>query len=288
MQKIFFKKMSGAGNDFILVDKNQNAGLILTSEKIKNLCNRRNGIGADGLITIEDTAEHNYKMVYYNADGSTGSLCGNGARCSIWFAEKTGRLKNGIAKFVSNDAEYSGEVLSDELIKFNLNPPKQIKYNFKIKAANQMVTSNFADTGSPHVVINIKDIFKDHLNPKSSFENILDVPVFKIGKEIRYSSDFNPAGTNVNFIDVKNEVIHIRTYERGVEDETLACGTGSVAAALICYVTDNLKPPINLITYGGDNLIVNFEVENQKVKNLSLTGPAKIIFEGSTDQKLFI
>ena len=151
-----------------------------------------------------------------------------------------------------------------------------------------MITSNFADTGSPHVVINIKDILKDHLNPKSSFENILDVPVFKIGKEIRYSSDFNPAGTNVNFIDVKNEVIHIRTYERGVEDETLACGTGSVAAALICYVTDNLKPPINLKTYGGDNLIVNFEVKNQKVKNLSLTGPAKIIFEGSTDQKLFI
>jgi len=288
MQKIFFKKMSGAGNDFILVDKNQNAGLILTSEKIKNLCNRRNGIGADGLITIEGAAEHNYKMVYYNADGSTGSLCGNGARCAIWFAEKTGRLKNGIAKFVSNDAEYSGEVLSNELIKFNFNPPKQIKFNFKIKAANQMITSNFADTGSPHVVINIKDILKDAVNPKSSFKNILDVPVLKIGKEIRYSSDFKPAGTNVNFIDVKNEVIHIRTYERGVEDETLACGTGSVAAALICYVTDNLKPPINLKTYGGDNLIVNFEVENQKVKNLSLTGPAKIIFEGSTDQKLFI
>ena len=288
MQKILFKKMSGAGNDFIFVDKNQNAGLILTSEKIKDLCNRRNGIGADGLITIEDTAEHNYKMVYYNADGSTGSLCGNGARCSIWFAEKTGRLKNGIAKFVSNDEEYSGEVLSDELIKFNLNPPKKIKYNFKIKAANQMITSNFADSGSPHVVINIKDILKDAVNPKSSFKDILDVPVFKIGKEIRYSSDFYPTGTNVNFIDVKDEVIHIRTYERGVEDETLACGTGSVAAALICYVTDNLKPPINLKTYGGDNLIVNFEVENQKIKNLSLTGPAKIIFEGSTDQKLFI
>ncbi|MEO8232970.1 MAG: diaminopimelate epimerase [Ignavibacteriota bacterium] len=288
MQKILFKKMSGAGNDFICVDKNQNAGLILTSEKIKNLCNRRNGIGADGLITIEDTAEHNFKMVYYNADGSTGSLCGNGARCSIWFAEKTGRLKNGIAKFVSNDAEYSGEVLSDELIKFNLSPPKQIKYNFKIKAANQMMTSNYADTGSPHVVINIKDILKDAANPNSSFKNILDVPVFKIGKEIRYSKDFNPIGTNVNFINVKDEVIHIRTYERGVEDETLACGTGSVAAALICFVTDSLKPPITLKSYGGDNLIVNFEVENQKVKNLSLTGPAKIIFEGSTDQKLFI
>ena len=128
MQKIFFKKMSGAGNDFIFFDMNQNTGLLLTPEKIRNLCNRRNGIGADGVITIEDLADYSYKMVYYNADGSTGSLCANGARCSIWFAEKTSRLKNGIAKFVSNDAEFSGEVLEDELIKFNLNFPKKIRW----------------------------------------------------------------------------------------------------------------------------------------------------------------
>ncbi|MDP2366418.1 MAG: diaminopimelate epimerase, partial [Ignavibacteria bacterium] len=285
---IFFKKMSGAGNDFIFIDKNQNPELILTSEKIKNLCNRRNGIGADGLITIEDFADYSYKMVYYNADGSTGSLCANGARCSIWFVENTLRLKNGLAKFISNDAEYSGEVLGDELIKFNLNSPKQIKYNFKIKASGQMITSNFADTGSPHVVIKISDVLKDAGNPKSYFQNIMDFPVFNLGREIRYSSDFKPAGTNVNFIDVIDNVIHIRTYERGVEDETLACGTGSVAAALICYVTDNLKPPTTLKTYGGDYLTVNFEVENKKVKKLSLTGPAKIIFEGSIDEKLFI
>ena len=288
MQKIFFKKMSGAGNDFIFFDMNQNPRLLLTPEKIRNLCDRRNGIGADGVITIEDLADYNYKMVYFNADGSTGSLCANGARCSIWFAEKTLRLKNGIAKFVSNDAEFSGEVLDDELIKFNLNSPKKIKYNFKVKAFRQMITSNFADTGSPHVVIKISDVLKDAANPNSSFKNIMDFPVFNLGREIRYSEDFKPGGTNVNFIDVIDNVIHIRTYERGVEDETLACGTGSVASALICYVSDNLKPPITLKTFGGDYLTVNFEVENQKVKNLSLTGPAKIIFEGSIDEKLFI
>jgi diaminopimelate epimerase len=288
MQKNFFKKMSGAGNDFIFFDKNQNTGLNLTPEIIRNLCSRRNGIGADGVITIEDLSGYNYKMMYYNADGSTGSLCANGARCSIWFAEKTSRLKNGNAKFISNDAEYSGEVLENELIKFNLNSPKQIKYNFKIKAFGQMITSNFADTGSPHVVIKISDVLKDAANPKSFFTNILDFPVFNLGKEIRYCSDFKPGGTNVNFVDVIDDVIHIRTYERGVEDETLACGTGSVAAALICYVTDKLKPPIKLKTYGGDYLTVNFKVESQKVKNLSLTGPAKIIFEGSIDEKFFI
>lgn len=288
MQKFLFKKMSGAGNDFVFIDLNQNPGLTLTPENIKNLCNRRSGIGADGLITIEDLAGNNYKMVYYNADGSTGSLCANGARCSIWFAEKTSRLKNGIAKFISSDDEYSGEVLGEELIKFNLNSPKQIKYNFNINAHGQLITANYADSGSPHVVIKISDVLKDPLNPKSSFNNILDFPVFELGREIRYSSDFKPAGTNVNFIDVIDNVVHIRTYERGVEDETLACGTGSVAAALICFLKDNLKPPITLKTYGGDELIVNFDVENQKVKNLSLIGPAKIIFEGSIDQKLFI
>jgi len=288
MQKIFFKKMSGAGNDFIFFDMYQNTGLLLTPEKIKNLCDRRNGIGADGVITIEDLADYSYKMVYFNADGSTGSLCANGARCSIWFAEKTSRLKNGTAKFVSNDAEFSGDVLEDELIKFNLNSPKKIKYNFKVKAFGQMITSNYADTGSPHVVIKITDVLKDASNPKSSFKNIMDFPVFNLGREIRYCNDFRPGGTNVNFIDVIDNVIHIRTYERGVEDETLACGTGSVAAALICYVTENLKLPITLKTFGGDKLTVNFEVENQKVKNLSLTGPAKIIFEGSIDEKFFI
>ncbi|HCY76228.1 MAG TPA: diaminopimelate epimerase [Ignavibacteriales bacterium] len=288
MQKIFFKKMSGAGNDFILFDKSQNPELKLTPEKIKNICNRKNGIGADGVITIEDIENYNYKMMYYNADGSTGSLCGNGARCSIWFAEKTSRLKNGLAKFISNDTEYFGEVLDDELIKFNLNPPKKIKYNFKVKASGQLITSNFADTGSPHVVIKISDVLKNVNNPKSAFTNILEFPVNALGKEIRYSADFRPDGTNVNFVDVIDNVIHIRTYERGVEDETLACGTGSVAAAIICYITDNLKPPVTLKTYGGDYLTVDFEIENQKVKNLSLTGPAKIIFEGSLDEKLFI
>ncbi len=288
MEKIYFIKMSGAGNDFIFIEKNQNLAFNLFPERINKLCNRRNGIGADGLIFIEDMPGYDYKMTYFNADGSTGSLCGNGARCSIWFAQLSDRLKGGKAKFISNDIEYSGEVVSDECVKFNLNPPKKIKYNFKIKAYNQMITSHFADTGSPHVVIKISDILKNAADPKSNFRNILEVPVFNLGKEIRYGSDFKPEGTNVNFIDIMDDVIHIRTYERGVEDETLACGTGSVAAALICFITDNLKPPIKLKTFGGDVLTVNFEVENQKVKNLSLTGPAKIIFKGSIDQKFFI
>jgi len=288
MEKLFFTKMHGASNDFIFIDLKINPAFIITSERIIKLCNRRNGIGADGVITIEDDKDSDFKMMYYNADGTTGSLCANGARCSIKFAEITNRLKNGKARFSANGFNYSGEVVNDELIKFNLNPPKKIKYNFKIKAFNQMITANFVDTGSPHVVVKISDVLKNPNDVNSGFINILDLPLVSIGKEIRYNNDFKPAGTNVNFTNIIGDIIHIRTYERGVEDETMACGTGSVAAAVICYVTDNLKPPIKLKTFGGDILLVNFEVENNKVNNLSLTGPAKVVFEGSVDEKFFL
>jgi diaminopimelate epimerase len=226
-------------------------------------------------------------MSYFNADGSTGSLCANGARCAIWFAQNTARLKDGKANFFAAENDYSGEVIDTELIKFKLNPPRKIKFNFKVKAFGQLITANYADTGSPHVVIKITDI-QSVPNTNKFFQNINDVPVYKIGREIRYNTDFAPGGTNVNFVQVAGNELLIRTYERGVEDETLACGTGSVASAIICSVTDKLKPPITLKTFGGDKLVVNFEVENQKVKNPSITGPAKIIFNGSFEEKLFI
>jgi len=287
MEKVFFTKMSGAGNDFVIIDNDKNPDLSLNSKKIKSLCSRRTGIGADGLITISDAGSADFEMNYYNADGSTGSLCANGARCAIRFAFFSKRLKNKLANFVSNGVSYSGEVIDDELIKFNLNPPQKIKYNFKVKAGGQMINANFADTGSPHVVIKISDVLKNPNNPNSFYNNLNDFPVLSFGREIRYLPEF-AGGTNVNFVSVDNGEINIRTYERGVEDETLACGTGSVAAAFICYVTDKLKPPIILNTRGRDKLIVNFEVENQKVKNLSLTGPAELIYEGWINKNFFI
>ncbi|MCW8814078.1 MAG: diaminopimelate epimerase, partial [Chlorobium sp.] len=208
-----------------------------------------------------------------NADGSTGSLCANGARCALLFASKTGRIKDRSSNFLSNNVEYKGEIISDTQIKFYLNSPKKIKYNFKIKAGGKLINAHYADTGSPHVVIDI--------NESEGFLPLLDqVPVDLLGREIRYLSEFTPDGTNVNFINVKDKIIYIRTYERGVEAETLACGTGSVAAALICYVTHKIPPPVEIFTKGNEKLLVNFDVENSKVKNLSLTGPAKIVFTG--------
>lgn len=287
MNEIYFYKLTGAGNDFIFFDRKKIPSLTMSPITVRKLCDRRFGIGADGIIIIQDKDNYDFEMQYFNADGSTGSLCANGARCAIWFAEKTNRLTNKKAKFISNGNEYSGEVISDELIKFNLNSPTKSKFNFRIKAAEQLIKADFIDTGSPHVVVDIKDVLRDSKNPFSNFSKISDFPVYQLGREIRYHTDFSPSGTNVNFYTVENDKIYIRTYERGVEDETLACGTGSVATAISAFLSKKISLPISLITWGGETLIVNFDVENQKVSKVSLTGPAKIVFEGKISGNFF-
>lgn len=265
--------MSGAGNDFVMLDHKQNKNLTIDENFVKKICDRRNGIGADGLISIEDSIQYNFIMNYYNADGSTGSLCANGARCAILFASDSGRLKNNEAEFISNDVVYKGAIISNSEIKFYLNPPKKIKNNFKIKAGGKLLNAHFIDTGSPHVIIDIQE-------SEGILTSIDKISVETLGKEIRYSREFEPGGTNVNFIHINNGVIYIRTYERGVEAETLACGTGSVAAALIGFITKKISIPVEIIPKSKEKLFVNFDVENSKVKNLSLTGPARVVFTG--------
>jgi len=265
--------MSGAGNDFVILDKKQNLNLLINEKIVKRLCDRRNGIGADGVITIGDSVDYNFIMEYYNADGSTGSLCANGARCAIRFAAGSGRIVGKKASFISNGEKYSGEVTSGSEIIFYLNSPENIKYDNKVKTGEKLINAHFADTGSPHIIIDLEE-------NQGMFNSLDEVPVEELGREIRYSKEFAPNGTNVNFINVKNEKLYIRTYERGVEAETLACGTGSVAAALICYAKHKLSAPIEIIPKSNEKLLVNFDVENSKIKNLSLTGPAKIIFTG--------
>jgi diaminopimelate epimerase len=287
MKKIIFSKMSGAGNDFVVFDFSGEEKLHLSPNFIKEVCNRRTGIGADGVIAFSKSNGHDFNMDYYNADGSTGSLCGNGARCAIWYAELNGKLKNHKADFISNDRPYTGSVLQEELVQFNLNEPKDLKLNFKIKADNQHINVSFINTGSPHVVIKITDILKSPGDPQSNYKDINELPVVQFGKEIRYLNDFAPEGTNVNFIQYKGSKILIRTYERGVEDETLACGTGNVAAAIIGCLNDSINPPVVLLTKGGDELIVNFKKEGKKIMNVSLTGPAKVVFTGEILVKNF-
>jgi len=280
MSKIIFTKMSGAGNDFVIISKDINKQLVLSHSVINKICNRRFGIGADGVITIASSTGFDFDMEYFNADGSTGTLCANGARCALKYVRENLFKNKSNYLFQSNGVQYSGEVYKNGSVKFNLNIPKNIKLNFKVKVSNQLINVCYAHTGSPHVVVKIKDILVDSKRQGIFYSDIRDFPVFSFGKEIRNLPEFYPGGTNVNFINTVDDKIFIRTFERGVEDETFACGTGSVASALIAYLSDGLKPPIKLITFGGDELIVNFEIIEQKFKNISITGPAEIAFEG--------
>ena len=280
MNKIAFSKYSGAGNDFVLIDKKLNPGFEIKPETIIKLCDRRTGIGADGVLLISDSELNNFVMEYYNADSTTGTLCGNGARCALNYAKASGRIPGSEAVFSNNNIQYSGEIISGNKIKFNLNNPEEFKLNFKVKAGGQLINSNYVNTGSPHVVINIEDILNDPKKLNSGYKNIGDVPVFELGREIRNLPEFSPEGTNVNFIKIINGRIFIRTYERGVEAETLACGTGSVAAALVSYFNHKIIPPVELIVKSGESLIVDFKEENQNITGVSLTGSAEEIFKG--------
>jgi len=273
MKNISFVKMSGASNDFIIIDKVQNPEIALTNNVISSLCNRRNGIGADGIIIISDREEFDFSMDYFNADGSTGTLCGNGARCAIKFAGDTGKTKSNYVSFISNEIEYTGEMLDNGLIKFNMKPPVNIEKNISLEVAGLGISASFLHTGSPQVVIVVDDID--------------EVRVIKIGKEIRYSERFAPDGTNVNFIETTGKKIFIRTYERGVEDETYACGTGAVAASIIGNIKFGIKPPVSLHTKGGDELVVDFIADGSDYTNVSLTGPAKEVFKGEISINLF-
>ncbi len=283
MENISFVKMSGAGNDFILFDKKNYPALKLDAKVIKKLCDRRNGIGADGIITISDNGKYDFLMEYFNADGSTGSLCGNGSRCAIKFAKITGRLKSEDVNFLSNDKAYKGKIINNEKIKFFFNDIEDLKLDICIDAYNQKIKANYLNTGSPHVVININDI----LNSQTVIENLDNVPVFEIGKEIRYLKEFSPGGTNVNFIMIRDNKVYLRTYERGVENETFACGTGAAASAVIASLKYGISSPVNLVTKGGDELIVDFVLHQNKIKELALTGPAKITFTGEISGKVF-
>ena len=280
MKKLIFTKITGAGNDFVLFDKRINENFQLTSAEIIKICDRHFGIGSDGVLIISDSENLDFRMEYFNSDGSLGSLCGNGARSIIKYAFEYNWLKSENAVFENNGIQYSGKVLLNSDVIFYLNSPKNLKYNFKVKGANQMINAHFANTGSPHLIINIEDVLKNPANPNSFYTDIATFPVFELGRELRYSKEILPDGVNVNFIKKDDNKLLIRTYERGVEDETLACGTGSTAAALIAFSVFKLNPPIKIITKSNSELIVNFEVENQKVKNLSLTGPAEIVFSG--------
>lgn len=267
--------MNGAGNDFILIDKVLNPKIKLTAKIISKMCKREIGIGADGVLLIDKHNKYDFNLKYYNSNGKVGSLCGNGSRCAISYAASNYKIKNSKVKFLCSGKIYSGEVLRMNLIKFHLHKPTDIKISIVIKTRNYKIKGSYVDTGSPHVVIfwdDIKKIIKSNFN---KFD------ITKIGREIRNSKQFAPNGTNVNFVKIGKGVVKIRTYERGVEAETLACGTGAVAATVVLSQKFGSKSPIKFQTKSSKTLQVDFLLKKNEISKISLTGPAKINYIGT-------
>lgn len=248
-------KYQGTGNDFVLLDNRDNS-ILLSTEQIKWLCDRRFGIGADGLMLLELAPNVDFKMVYYNSDGNESSMCGNGGRCITAFAKQIGVIKNE-AKFLAIDGLHEAKI-SEDWVSLKMNDVR------KIEVGDDYF---YLNTGSPHYVKFVSDV-----------ENL---DVYAEGKKIRYNTRFEAEGTNVNFIEKKENELFVRTYERGVENETLSCGTGVTAAALVAAIggVSTTKNNCVIKTLGG-NLNVKFEkVLENTFYNIWLEGPAAFVFK---------
>jgi len=263
---LHFSKYEGTGNDFIIIDNRNKIFDGKNFSLIQKLCDRRFGIGADGLLLLNTSEKYNYNMEYFNSDGKLGSMCGNGGRCLAAFAKRLGVINDGAIFDAIDGVHYARIEMYDDK---NFNAMVNLKMN-NVNGIERGSDYYYLDTGSPHYIKFVDDPEK--------------VDVITEGRKIRYNDRFSKQGTNVNFINFKNENIYIRTYERGVEDETLSCGTGAVAAVLA--VADkgllNGKKKGALVTKGG-NLAVSFEKINDGFENVFLEGPATFVFDGEIE-----
>ncbi|HKL37846.1 MAG TPA: diaminopimelate epimerase [Bacteroidales bacterium] len=252
-----FYKYQGAGNDFIVID-NRDGSFQPGIDVIATMCQRKFGIGGDGLMLLEASGDYDFSMRYYNSDGKESTMCGNGGRCMVAFAHALG-LINSSAVFLASDGPHHARILSNGLISINMRDVTEIRQH----RGNHLI-----DTGSPHFVIHVEDTET--------------VDVIGEGKAIRYNKNIAKDGVNVNFIHCREDQhIHIRTYERGVEDETLACGTGSVAAAISAHLRHPSAKSSYILHAPGGELQVHFDQQNKDTfTNIWLTGPAEFVFEG--------
>jgi diaminopimelate epimerase len=263
-----FSKMNGAGNDFVMID-NRVGDLQLAPEQIVKICDRHRGVGADGVLVLERASNGaDYRMRYYNADGGEAEMCGNGARCFARYASRVAGPKDELS--FETPAGVIGAKLQGELVRLQMSEPKDLRLGITIPLPERQVAAHFVNSGVPHVVVPVEDLET--------------VDVRALGSAIRRHALFAPNGANANFLKERGERrIAIRTYERGVEDETLACGTGVVASALIYAATKELEGPITVLVRGGNELEVGFDRDGDQFRNVTLTGPADFVFEGTID-----
>lgn len=263
-----FRKMNGAGNDFVVVD-NRSLELSLSGEQIARICDRHRGVGADGLLAVEPPLSGaDFRMRYYNADGGEADMCGNGARCFARFAASLLPEPPASLSF-DTPAGLIRATFSGELVTINMSEPRDHRAPMELDLAGSVQTAHFINTGVPHAVVFVNDIEA--------------VDVARTGAGLRWHPEFAPKGTNANFAQILSPGnLSLRTFERGVEAETLACGTGVCATALLHHIATGAPSPISVRVRGGDTLQVGFECDaNNVFRNVTLTGPADFVFDGT-------
>jgi diaminopimelate epimerase len=258
--QLHFYKYQGTGNDFVILNNLDEKYNDLSTEQVAALCHRRFGIGADGLMLLNKHDSYDFVMKYYNADGRESSMCGNGGRCLVKFANDMGIIKTEYT-FLAVDGVHQASIDIDGTVSLKMN---------NVKGIEQSNGNFILDTGSPHYVL-IRD-------------NVWNMDVFKNGRDIRYSTQFEKEGINVNFVEQLDTPyqIRVRTYERGVEDETLSCGTGVTAAAIVCSHNENGFNHVDVETKGG-KLSVEYDKLDDTYENIWLIGPAKKVYEGTIE-----
>lgn len=274
-----FIKMSAAGNDFVLIDEKQLVDKIDNYSRFaQRVCNRHVGIGADGLLVYTSHNESGFEMKYYNSDGSTGGMCGNGARCiSAYHFDVYGKGETTV-QFTAIGGAYSATT-DGKTITVRMKNSTNLLTDLSLNFDGVEIVCSYIDTGSPHTVVFLKDLKEQF--PDAAFEHI---DIRHLGRRIRYHEAFKPLGTNVNFVDPLSDTeIRVRTYERGVEEETLACGTGAIASAVITAKRFRYQPPVQVHTRSGETLAVDFSVDTQKkaITDVTLAGAWTYHYTGS-------
>ena len=258
--------MNGAGNDFVVAD-NRARQIKLTREQVVRLCDRHRGVGADGVMLLIpcDSGKADWSWEFFNSDGSFAEMCGNGARCFARYVQKVTGQKNDFT--FETGAGIIHASFQGERVTVGLTKPKDLRLNEKVSLSIGEQTIHSLNTGVPHAVLFVPDADK--------------AMVQQLGPEIRHHKHFAPRGTNANFVQLLgNGGIRVRTFERGVEGETLACGTGVTASALISSRAHKLRSPVKVQVQGGETLEVSFDEKNGEFENVRLTGPAEFVFEG--------
>jgi diaminopimelate epimerase len=254
--ELTFYKYQGTGNDFILFD-NRNNEINLTNSQVKKLCDRKFGIGADGLILLCAKEGYDFEMIYYNADGSVSTMCGNGGRCMVRFAHDMGIHKN-VYNFLAVDGAHEAEITTENIVRLKMQDVSKVEQHFSHAILN---------TGSPHYI--------------KFCTNVRKMNVEEEGREIRYNDEFTGEGINVNFVENTGSYsIYVRTYERGVEAETLSCGTGVTAAALVSAHNEHGFNEVEVQTNGGKLSVEFNKIDDNNFTEIYLCGPATFVFKG--------